>query len=148
MVILPIYKGGDYGYVILKGGVRMSSASSENPTLGNMIVQIKGKLSASSAIHIGTVLDEAINNGIKHLTLDFGAVSYFDYSGITLLVAVLDFYGRDFSTMICCRFPQDISNTLKGLGAESIPGVEIMSTNDPKRVGVGDLQFVSPSNLN
>lgn len=134
--------------MILKGGVRMSSVSSENPMLGNMIVQIKGKLSASSAIHIGTVLEEAINNGIKHLTLDFGAILYFDYSGITLLAAVLDFYGRDFSTMICCGFPQDISNTLKGLGAESIPGVEIISINDPKGVTVGDLQFASLSNLN
>ncbi len=126
----------------------MSSASLENPTVGNMIVQIKGKLSASSAIHIGTVLEDAINNGITHLTLDFSAVSHFDYSGVTLLVTVLDFYGRAFSAMICCGFPRDLSNTLKALGAENIPGVGIVSISDPEGVALGNLQFVSFSNLN
>lgn len=148
MVISPIYWKRTVGYLGLKGGIRMSFKRLEKWTDGCAVVEIKGKFGATLAINIVTVLEEAISNRVTRLTLDFSAVSHFDYQGIILLVSVLDFYGRHFSGIMCWKLPQNISGTLKGLGAENIPGVEIVSTDEPKALTVGDLQFIPISNLN
>jgi anti-anti-sigma regulatory factor len=113
-----------------------------------MIVQVKGELTGSSTVHVGTLLEDAIGRGIGYLTLDFSAVSDFDQTGIALLVSVLDLYGRYFSRIICCGLPQKMSSTLKGLGVENIPGVEIVSIDDPKAAAVGNPRFILFLSLN
>jgi len=91
---------------------------------------MKGKMGASSAIHIGTLLEEVINNCITHLTLDFSRVLRFEYTGIALLMAVLEFYTKDFSEITCCGPPQNISYVFKGLGVEKIPNIRVAHHRD------------------
>lgn len=126
----------------------MSFTEPEKDTDEYAVVQIKGKFSGEVAIQIATGLEEAMNNRVSRVILDFSAVTDYDYTGIALLLSVLDFYGLDFSRIICCGFPQDVSSTLKGLGGEKIPGVEIISIDDPKAPTVSNLRFIPLSNSN
>jgi len=90
-----------------------------------LILRIKGELDGSSVIQLGTFLGEGANNRTAHLTLDFSQVSGFEYTGVALSVAVLEFYARDFSKIICCGLPRNIAHILKGLGVEKIPNIKI-----------------------
>ena len=92
---------------------------------GGLILRIKGELDGSSVIQLGTFLGEATSNHIAHLTLDFSQVLRFEYTGIALSVAVLEFYGEDFSNIMCCGLPENITRIFKGLGVEKIPGIEV-----------------------
>jgi len=92
---------------------------------GKLILQIKGELDGSSAIQLGTLLEEAANSHITHLTLDFSQVLDFEYTGIALSLAVFEFYVKDFSNIICCGFPVNIIRIFKGLGAEKIPSLKV-----------------------
>jgi len=106
---------------------------------GRITVRMKGRIEASSAIDLRTFLEEAIDNGITHLTLDCSEVLAFDYTGIALSVAILEFYARDFSEIIYCGLPQNINNVFKGFRADKIPGLKIVPTDDPKGLAVSNL---------
>jgi len=97
---------------------------------GGLILRIKGELHGSSVIQLGTFLGEAANSHIAHLTLDFSQVLGFEYTGVALSVAVLEFYARDFSEITCCGLPQNISRLFKGFGVEKIPGLRIVACDD------------------
>lgn len=95
-----------------------------------LILQMKDEIDGSSAIHLGTLLEKAINNRITHLTLDFSGVLHLDYTGILFSVAVLEFYASDFSEIICCGLPTNISHVFKGFGVKKIPGLRIVACDD------------------
>lgn len=118
----------------------MLIAMPEKDTNGEMILRMKGRLGDSSAIYIGTLLEEAINNGITHLTLDFSAVLDFDYTGIALSVAVLNFYEKDFSEITCCGLPQNITDLFRVFMVHRVSPIKVASIDDdPKRLAVSNL---------
>jgi len=94
---------------------------------GRPILRIKGELDGSSVFQLGTFLGEGVNSRTAHLTLDFSQVSGFEYTGVALSVAVLEFYARDFSKITCCGLPRNIAHILKGLDVEKIPNIEIVA---------------------
>lgn len=106
---------------------------------GSLILQLKGKLDGSSVIQLGTFLGEVANSHITHLTLDFSQVLDFEYTGIGLSTAILEFYIKDFSEIKCCGFSQSISNVFKGFGAHKISGLKIVPIDEPKDPAVSDL---------
>ncbi len=97
---------------------------------GKSILRMEGELDGSSAIQLGTLLEKATNSHIAHLTLDFSQVSRFEYTGIALSVAVLEFYARDFSDIICCGLPRNIIHIFKGLGVKKIPNLKVVQRCD------------------
>jgi len=97
---------------------------------GGLILRIKGELDGSSVLQLGTLLEEAANSHIADLTLDFSQVLRFEYTGIALSVAVLEFYAEDFSNIICCGLPENITRILKGLGLDKIPNIRVAHHSD------------------
>ncbi len=97
---------------------------------GRLILKIKGELDGSSAIQLGTFLGEAANSHIDHLTLDFSQVLDFEYTGIALSTAILEFYAKDFSNIICCGLPQNITRIFKGFGIDRISSVKVAQHPD------------------
>lgn len=97
---------------------------------GRLILRIKGELDGSSVIQLGTFLKEAANSHIAYLTLDFSQVLGFEYTGIALSVAVLEFYAEDFSNIICHGLPENIARIFKGLGIEKIPSIKVAQHRD------------------
>jgi len=97
---------------------------------GRLILRIKGELDGSSVLQLGTILEEAANSHIADLTLDFSQVSRFEYTGIALSVAVLEFYGEDFSNILCCGLPENITRILKGHGLDKIPNIRVAHHSD------------------
>jgi ABC-type transporter Mla MlaB component len=126
----------NYNRVDTGQGSEMLAARLEKATNGKTILRLKGRLGASSAIYMGTLLEEAFNRGITNLTMDFSEVSDFDYTGVVLSIAVLDFYGRDFSQITCYGLPQNIETILKALVARGTSGLRIVPADDSKGLGV------------
>jgi len=105
-----------------------------------LIIRMRGELDGSSVIQLSTLLGEAANSHIAHLTLDFSQILRFEYTGIALSVAVFEFYAEDFSEITCCGLPQGISKVFKGLGIQKIPGLKIVPIDDgPEGVAVSNL---------
>lgn len=114
----------------------MLVAKLEKGTDGETILKLTGRLDASSAIHIGTLLEEIVDNGRTHLTIDFSSVTEFDYMGIALVVWALDFYERDFTELMCSGLPENIDNVFKGFGVVDYNALKHCVYRDPKILAV------------
>jgi ABC-type transporter Mla MlaB component len=112
----------------------MLVATFEKHAATRMIVRMKGGLGAGSAIYIGTLLEEALNNRITNLTLDFSGVLDFDYTGISSLAGVLDFRAQDFSEITCSGLPQNITDLFKVFIVDKTSGLEVLAIDDDPRI--------------
>jgi ABC-type transporter Mla MlaB component len=110
--------------------VRLDTTT-ETPTL-----RIKGKVTDGSAIYLGTCLEQAARAGAARLKLDFGAVRGFDYPGVVFLIALLQFYAKDFEDITCYALPKNIASVFRGLGLEKTGGVRIGNTKETWGNGV------------
>ncbi len=93
----------------------------------NSIIKIQGKLDSACAIHVGTILEYAIENRISCVILDFTRVLEFEYSAMALLKEVLAFYQKDFSQITCRGLSKDTVHIFRELGVGRIPGVRIVA---------------------
>lgn len=110
----------------------MLVATFEKRAATRMIVRMKGGLGADSAFYIGKLLEEALNNRITNLTLDFSGVLDFDYTGISSLAALLDSYTGDFSEITCSGLPQNITDLFKAFMVDKTSGLEVLAIDDPR----------------
>ncbi len=81
-----------------------------------VVLELEGKLDASTTPDIQSRLLEKIRNGQKYLALDFKAVSYMASSGLRMLLVLAtttaDLEGR----LVLCSLDQTILDTLTLVG--------------------------------
>jgi anti-anti-sigma factor len=93
-----------------------------------LVVELEGKLDASTTPAIQTQLIEKIRSGQKYLALDFKAVSYLASSGLRMLLVLAtttaDLEGR----LVLCALDQTMIDTLTLVGF--LPNFQIAADSD------------------
>lgn len=93
-----------------------------------LVVELEGRLDASTTTAVQTRLLEKIRSGQKYLALDFRAVSYLASSGLRMLLVLAtttaDLEGR----LVLCGLDQTMIDTLTLVGF--LPNFQIAADGD------------------
>ena len=92
------------------------------------IIELAGKLDASTTPKVQDSLVSLIQGGKKYLVLDFGAVTYLASSGLRMLLLVGRKIKEKEGRLVLCRLDQTMKNTLDLTGF--LPNFKIVSTLD------------------
>ena len=93
-----------------------------------VVVELEGKLDASTTPVIQARLLEKIRSGQKYLALDFGAVSYMASSGLRMLLVLATTTADLEGALVLCGLDQALLDTLTLVGF--LPNFQIAADSD------------------
>ncbi len=92
------------------------------------IIELAGKLDASTTPAVEAKLVKRIQEGKKYLVLDFGGVTYLASSGLRMLLLVVRQIQKMEGQLVLCRLDQTMRDTLDITGF--LPYFKIASTTE------------------
>ncbi len=91
------------------------------------IIELSGKLDASTTPIIEEKLTKMIQEGKKYLILDFGAVTYFASSGLKMLLFIIRQIQKLDGALVVCALTQEARSILTVTGF--LPHFKLTSTS-------------------
>ncbi|MFZ4537591.1 STAS domain-containing protein [Propionivibrio sp.] len=93
-----------------------------------LVIELEGKLDASTTPEILARLLEKIHSGQKYLALDFGAVSYMASSGLRMLLVLAATTSELEGRLVLCGLDKTILDTLDVVGF--LPNFQVVADRD------------------